>query len=1601
MKRQTLLKSTLCLLMALLCNVAWAQEAQTFTHERQTAAPVDGYYLMYSESSSGNGWIHYDATQGKKYRVATDVNLSSGVTADQAKFIWKLVNNGETFTLLNLSGKVYMPADATRNQNMSATTPANLAIEPIGGDGNDGKWFVSQTNYKNGANILYIHTNTPGGYPNLSYWDSKSVGGTSICAQFYKVDMPETTYTVNYLLGEEQVATTTFTYPTGFEVPEVLIKEAVPDGYYMVSSALTENIYTVNIVLDIRPVPGKKYYIFNKHQSGYQYYYDNEGSMGFADACNYNDKTYIWLCEKDGENFRFKNVSTNKYFGWKGLADNGYNWVVSSERGSGKVMNDGCVTLKNPSGTYLVGKVGKVFDQANGAGFDNATYSSDFCFVEYTHKPQPGKYYYFYNKHLKGDKYFYDNNGSVGFSATKEAFNKNYIWLCEEDANNPGMVTFKNLGTNKYFVWKGLSTTALAWTVDETVGNQKVVNEGCVTLTANQSGSNVLVVKNATGWDHSTRAGYYDETYSSDYCFEEFSVLPQDGQTYFIYNDNDAPLYLNNNGGALKASEGKVLKTSHMFVCQKYGDVYYFKNLAGRWLAHKELKDVRHGFNITEDIANNFGCATLWTGGSTSRYFCIKKDGTLDHAKGAFNKSNSDFSTDFVFEPCREKMISLSIAAPDYAKATLTINGIEYATSAKVSFFPTVAPTISISHINHGFEFAGFVDASGNPYDLANLASITENLKLTAKYNAVFFSSTYGEKWVRLQNCSNDTYWATTDGSNGKTAALDYTDTKQLWCLVGDAESFVLYNMAVGDQKALKVNAATYANGNLATLEADLNATWKLKSKDFGHALVPTHNTNNSELGINMYGGPGGDLKLFTTGNTNTGSYWIIEMADVTNSFTYGAEVVGTAWDGRHGVADITFTVNGTTCKTHHIEGDLEAKTYYLPKNAVVKFSSRTFRGYTLTTLPELDNFCNFEGVLSKGGPYEFNLTYTANDERTLFYSPRDGHPYRIPAIATAPNGDIFAICDYRPCGNDIGYGEVDLVCRVSSDNGVTWTEEKMIADGRGDAYAANDTSKIWQVGFGDPAIVADRESNKVLVMSVCGNQTCWDGTFGEANQNPNRVARLYITYDEEKKEWVYGEPEEVTYSIYPKFVDKDGNVHAASLFIGAGKICQSRVVKKGDYYRLYCAVWNVTKTQRQHHNYVIYSDDFGQTWEVLGDLGYANSPAPAGNEPKCEELPDGSVVLSSRKYNGRYFNLFTFDNEGKTEEEMYTTGSWGTVASSNDIAGGLSFGGNSTNGEIYKVKAIRKADGKICDVMLQSVPTGGGRDNVAIFYKEMEYNADGTNKYTPQTFSTGWTKGIHVSTKGSCYSTMILQADGRLGFFFEEEPGGYCMVYIPYTIEDVTDDKYSLYQVESTIGQYGVGTFYASEAMQIPEGVKAYVATEEPEMKGADAEGNATGVITMTELEGIIPAHTGAVLRGDADTYNFIPSISYGTTVENNMLVGYEGADNKTETKKEVTLADGYTTYVLTVVNEKAGFYKKEDDFKVYNNKAYLQVPAAVSANALRIRIEGEQDDYTTEIVMPVANGQQPTVIYDLTGRRVQKVQKGLYIVNGKKVWK
>ena len=387
--------------------------------------------------------------------------------------------------------------------------------------------------------------------------------------------------------------------------------------------------------------------------------------------------------------------------------------------------------------------------------------------------------------------------------------------------------------------------------------------------------------------------------------------------------------------------------------------------------------------------------------------------------------------------------------------------------------------------------------------------------------------------------------------------------------------------------------------------------------------------------------------------------------------------------------------------------------------------------------------------------------------------------PYRIPALATANDGTLIAVADYRHSGTDIGVtdkGRIDLHYRLSHDNGNTWSDIMPLIEGKGDK-----SPDFMNVGFGDPCIVADRESSRVLVLSCAGNVSFQNGT----RHNHQNIARFYSV--DCGKTW--SAPEDIAESIYSQF-DKSTYGPVRSMFVASGRIMQSRMTKVGEYYRLYCAVL-VRDKYTNHMNYVLFSDDFGMSWKVLGNI---NEPAvyKTADEPKVEELPNGTILISSRYNNGRYYNLFTYTDVNSG------TGTWGTAAFSGATNNGVESKENSTNGEVMLIPVTRIADNEPMHILLQSVPLGPNRKNVGIYYKEL---ADEFEDYiSSDDVAQGWDGVVQVTKLNSAYSTMTWQRDNRLGFLYEEEThgtsnlayGGYTIVYECFDIEDLTEGKYT-----------------------------------------------------------------------------------------------------------------------------------------------------------------------------------------------------------------
>ena len=393
--------------------------------------------------------------------------------------------------------------------------------------------------------------------------------------------------------------------------------------------------------------------------------------------------------------------------------------------------------------------------------------------------------------------------------------------------------------------------------------------------------------------------------------------------------------------------------------------------------------------------------------------------------------------------------------------------------------------------------------------------------------------------------------------------------------------------------------------------------------------------------------------------------------------------------------------------------------------------------------------------------------THKPSEPQVLFQADvADSIPYRIPALALMQNGDLLALADYRICGSDIGFGRVDIHGRISRNGGRAWDKEFILIEGSG-------ISKSIDCGFGDAAIVADRESNEVLVMVVCGETVYWHETT--TRQNPNRIAVLR-SHDNGK---TWSQWEEVTESVYGLF-DRSAHGCIQSCFGGSGKILQSRQIKVGTHYRIYAAL-----CARPNGNRVIYSDDFGRTWQALG--GMDALPVVNGDEPKCEELPDGQVIISSRTWGGRYFNIYEYSDIASG------AGSWGEAAMSGKEENGCSAIENACNGEILIVPATRIKDSRKVHLALQSLPLGPKRANVGIYYKELP---EDISSITPESFAAGWEAPYQVSESTSAYSTMVHLDNGNIAIYYEENEnhncnGGYDLIYKELSLETLTSGHY------------------------------------------------------------------------------------------------------------------------------------------------------------------------------------------------------------------
>ena len=188
-----------------------------------------------------------------------------------------------------------------------------------------------------------------------------------------------------------------------------------------------------------------------------------------------------------------------------------------------------------------------------------------------------------------------------------------------------------------------------------------------------------------------------------------------------------------------------------------------------------------------------------------------------------------------------------------------------------------------------------------------------------------------------------------------------------------------------------------------------------------------------------------------------------------------------------------------------------------------------------------------------------------------------------------------------------------------------------------------------------------------------------------------------------------------------------------------------------------------------------------------------------------------------------------------------------------------------------------------------------------------------------------------------------------------------------------------------------GYSTFYNANSVQVPTGVECGIVT-----------GVENGVMTIDykyQAGDKLPANTPVIVKAEGiKTYPLAITTSTAKVPAGNLLKG--AAENGVFTPE----TGNYYYYKLAYDNFTAktglGFYwgaAEGGAFTMKAGKAYLAVEKTVAQGAQKFSLEGN----ATGIEAVEQANEANRVVYTLDGRRVmnEKLAKGLYIINGKKV--
>ena len=375
----------------------------------------------------------------------------------------------------------------------------------------------------------------------------------------------------------------------------------------------------------------------------------------------------------------------------------------------------------------------------------------------------------------------------------------------------------------------------------------------------------------------------------------------------------------------------------------------------------------------------------------------------------------------------------------------------------------------------------------------------------------------------------------------------------------------------------------------------------------------------------------------------------------------------------------------------------------------------------------------------------------------------------------------------------------------------------------------------------------------------------------------------------------------------------------------------------------------------------------------------------PAGNpESKYVGTFDGqghSVTLALNNPETNYQGLFGVATDGATIKNIVVKGS----VTGKNYVGGIVGGSNSgTDGK--KLSIINCGNEA---TITSNEANGAGIIGVNMsgqshFYILNCYNVGNVTSVRESGAITGWTGGDKSTIENTYIIGVVTNGDGD-GFVrgggnlvntynlsasdAQVTSGELCYKLGAAFSQLIGTDAYPAFgdTPVSYVGDAGYATMYDTTTGYTLNGdIKAYAAVLKGEW------------IALTEVENV-PESTPVVLKG-----------TYYNKIANNTLPAINVANSLVGADADVA-SDG-TMYILSKQGDTVGFYKASGDIPA--GKAYIVSSSSVKAFFF------EADDATG---INEVNGQWSMIngqsIYNIAGQRVSKMQKGINIVNGKKI--